>query len=187
MPERDSLASSRVACCRPVNGSDPDETGGLSHVDAQGRARMVDVSHKPATARIARATARLRLDASARELLWQGKLPKGEALAVARIAGIQAAKETARLIPLCHPLPLSSVAIDFARDGDDAVRIDVEARTVAPTGVEMEAMTAAAVAALCLYDMAKAVCRGAVVEHVALVHKSGGKSGSWDRPGGGGR
>ena len=106
---------------------------------------------------------------------------KGEALAVARIAGIQAAKDTARLIPLCHPLPLSSVAVDFETVDDDALRITAEARTVAATGVEMEALTAAAVAALCLYDMTKALCRGAVVERVQLLHKSGGKSGSWDR------
>ena len=157
---------------------DPD--GALTHVDAQGRAAMVDVSGKAATARRAVAHSVLRVDAPTRELLWAGRLPKGEALAVARIAGIQAAKDTARLIPLCHPLPLSHVAIEFAPEGDDAVAITASAATVAGTGVEMEAMTAAAVAALVLYDMVKSRCRSACVEHVRLLHKSGGKSGTWD-------
>ena len=112
-----------------------------------------------------------------------GQLPKGEALAVARIAGIQAAKETPRLIPLCHTLSLSQVAVDFAPLGDDAVRITAEAKTTGPTGVEMEALVAASVAALTLYDMCKALCRGATVEQVRLVHKSGGKSGAWERKG----
>jgi cyclic pyranopterin phosphate synthase len=154
----------------------------LSHLDAQGRAAMVDVSGKPATARIAVAEATLRLDGPVRAQLMAGQLPKGEALAVARIAGIQAAKETPRLIPLCHPLALSQVAVDFAPLGDDAVHITAEARTTGPTGVEMEALVAASVAALTLYDMCKAVCRGAAIENVRLLHKSGGKSGTWERP-----
>lgn len=148
---------------------------------------MVDVSGKPATARRAVAHADIRLDAGTRDLLFAGQLPKGEALAVARVAGIQAAKDTSRLIPLCHALPLGHVGVDFAPVGSDAVRIVVEATTVAGTGVEMEAMTGAAVAALTIYDMVKARCRGACIERVHLVHKSGGKSGTWDQaptPGG---
>jgi cyclic pyranopterin phosphate synthase len=144
---------------------------------------MVDVAGKPATARTAIAEATIRLDARTRALLMAGELPKGEALAVARIAGIQAAKETARLIPLCHPLALSSVAVEFAEAGDDGVRVAAMARTTAPTGVEMEAMVAASVAALTIYDMAKGSCRGAVIEAVQLVHKSGGASGVWQRSG----
>lgn len=144
---------------------------------------MVDVSGKAATARRAIAHAEIRLDATTRDLLFAGQLPKGEALAVARVAGIQAAKDTSRLIPLCHPLPLSHVAIDFAPVGGDLVRVVVETATVAGTGVEMEAMTGAAVAALTIYDMVKARCRSACVEQVRLVHKSGGKSGTWNAPG----
>jgi cyclic pyranopterin phosphate synthase len=160
----------------------PDDAEGLTHVDAQGRARMVDVSAKPPTLRVARAAATVRLTAAVRAQLWSGQLPKGEALGVARLAGIQAAKETARLIPLCHALPLSHVGVDFEDDGADGLRITAEARTVAATGVEMEAMTAAAVAALTVYDMVKGVCRGAAIERVELLHKSGGRSGAWDRP-----
>ncbi len=143
---------------------------------------MVDVSQKPATARRAVAHALVRLDAATRDLLLAGQLPKGEALAVARVAGIQAAKDTARLIPLCHSLPLSHVVVDFAAEGDACVRIVASAATVASTGVEMEAMTAAAVAALTVYDMVKGRCRGACIEAVRLVHKSGGKSGTWNAP-----
>jgi cyclic pyranopterin monophosphate synthase len=156
---------------------------GLTHVDARGRAQMVDVSAKPATARRAVAEAFVHLDAATRDLLLLGRLPKGEALAVARIAGIQAAKDTARLVPLCHPLPLSHVAVEFAAEGTERVRIVAETATVAGTGVEMEAMTAAMVAALTVYDMVKARCRGAVIENVRLLHKSGGKSGTWNAPG----
>jgi cyclic pyranopterin phosphate synthase len=152
----------------------------LTHVDARGRANMVDVSAKAATARRAIAHAEIHLDAATRDLLLAGALPKGEALAVARVAGIQAAKETARLIPLCHPLPLSHVAIAFEPVGAHALRVVVEAATTAPTGVEMEAMTGAAVAALTVYDMVKARCRGARITEVRLVHKSGGKSGTWN-------
>jgi cyclic pyranopterin phosphate synthase len=168
---------------RAVNDpQSPPSADGLTHVDARGRAHMVDVSAKAPTARRAIAHAELRLDASTRELLFAGLLPKGEALAVARIAGIQAAKETSRLIPLCHPLPLSHVAIDFAPLGEAGVRVIAETATVAGTGVEMEAMTAAAVAALTVYDMVKGRCRGATIEQVRLVHKSGGKSGTWEAP-----
>ncbi len=143
---------------------------------------MVDVSQKPATVRIARAAATVRLEPAVRDRLLRGDLPKGEALATARIAGIQAAKETSRLIPLCHPLPLSHAAVDFAALGDDRVEVLAEARTTAATGVEMEAMTAAAVAALTIYDMVKGLCRGARIEGIELRHKSGGRSGTWDLP-----
>ncbi|MCC7395451.1 MAG: cyclic pyranopterin monophosphate synthase MoaC [Planctomycetes bacterium] len=140
---------------------------------------MVDVGGKAATRREAVAEATVRLDAATRELLLSGRLPKGEALAVARIAGIQAGKDTARLIPLCHPLPLSQLRIEFEPAGDDAVRVEALAVTVGPTGVEMEALVAASIAALTIYDMVKARCRGATVERVRLLHKSGGKSGVW--------
>ncbi|MBL8755623.1 MAG: cyclic pyranopterin monophosphate synthase MoaC [Planctomycetes bacterium] len=175
-----------AGCAGTLGGvtSDPSvPPHGLTHQDAQGKARMVDVSHKPATVRVAVATARIRLDAETRALLLAGKLEKGEALAVARIAGIQAGKDTARLVPLCHPLALSHLDVEFAAEGEAAVRITTTARTVAGTGVEMEAMTAASVAALVLYDMTKARCRGAVVDDVKLLHKSGGKSGVWNAPG----
>lgn len=161
---------------------DPLHPDGLTHVDGRGRANMVDVGAKPATSRRAVAEAIVRLDAATRAVLFAGQLPKGEALAVARVAGIQAAKDTARLIPLCHPLPLARVAVDFAPHGDDAVRVTCEASTVGPTGVEMEAMTGAAVAGLTIYDMVKARCRDAVVSSLRLVHKSGGKSGVFDAP-----
>lgn len=144
---------------------------------------MVDVSTKAATHRVARAEAIFRLDPDIRELLLTGKLKKGEALAVARIAGIQAAKLTDRLIPLCHSLALDHVRIDFEPHGEDMVRITAEAATTGPTGVEMEAMTAASVAGLTLYDMVKGRCRGARIERVRLIHKSGGKSGTWDAAG----
>ncbi len=165
------------------------DSAGLTHVDAAGRARMVDVSDKPATRRTAIAEATVRLDAAVRARLLVGDLPKGEALAVARVAGIQAAKETARLIPLCHPLPLSQVSVGFVPVGDDRIAVVAEARTTGPTGVEMEALTAAAIAALTIYDMVKALCRGAVIENVQLRHKSGGASGDYDRaaPAGGAR
>lgn len=150
-------------------------------MDGRGQANMVDVGDKALTKRRAVAEAVIRLDATTCGLLFAGKLPKGEALAVARVAGIQAAKETSRLIPLCHSLALSHAGVEFAPHGDDAVRITAEAATVSGTGVEMEAMAAASIAALTVYDMVKARCRAAVIETVQLVHKSGGKSGTFDR------
>lgn len=142
---------------------------------------MVDVGAKLATERVARAEALVRVGRSALAALRAGSLAKGEAFAVARIAGIQAAKDTARLIPLCHPLAVSSVRVDLEPAGKDAVHIVAEARCTGPTGVEMEAMTAASVAALTLYDMCKGVERGITIEQVRLVHKSGGRSGTWER------
>ncbi|MCA1905531.1 MAG: cyclic pyranopterin monophosphate synthase MoaC [Desulfarculus sp.] len=152
----------------------------LTHLDQRGQAHMVDVGHKPPTQRQAKARARLRLTPPTLALLSAGHLPKGDALAVARIAGIQAAKRTPDLIPLCHPLPLSAVAVDLTLE-EDGVLIEATAKTTANTGVEMEAMTAAAVAALALYDMIKGVERGAFIEGVWLLEKSGGKSGVWQR------
>lgn len=179
------------APARPTGGGAARPPGGaaaqagsapLTHQDEAGRARMVDVSQKPSTLRTARAAATVRLGAELRARLLAGTLPKGEALAVARIAGIQAAKDTARLVPLCHPVALSQIAVDFEPSGDGALRVTAEARTVGPTGVEMEALCAAAVAALTIYDMVKAQGRGVSIERVELLHKSGGRSGTWDRP-----
>ena len=152
---------------------------GLTHVDSRGQANMVDVGAKPQTARRAVAEAIIRLDKETCSLLFAGRLPKGEALAVARIAGIQAAKETSRLIPLCHSLSLSHAGVQFEPCGDDAVRILAEASTVSGTGVEMEAMTAASIAALTVYDMVKAVEKGMRIEGIRLLEKTGGKSGTY--------
>ena len=141
---------------------------------------MVDVGAKPISDRRAVAQAVVRMAPSTAALVAAGGGPKGDVIGVARIAGIQAAKQTAALIPLCHPLPLSFVDVEIAV-GDDRVTITAEARTSGQTGVEMEAMTAASVAALTVYDMVKGVERGVTVEEVALVAKSGGKSGDWRR------
>ena len=154
----------------------------LSHLDDTGQARMVDVSAKPATDRRALARATVELSPETARLIQRGDAPKGEVLGTARIAGIQAAKRTAELIPLCHPLPLSYVGVDAAVDSDrGSVTLTAEARTTGPTGVEMEALTAAAVAALTVYDMVKGVDRGARVTEVVLLEKSGGRSGEWRR------
>ncbi len=153
-------------------------SAGLSHVRADGTAHMVDVSGKQATVREAVAEAVLETRADVVALIAEGDLPKGDALAVARIAGIMAAKQTSSLIPLCHPLPLSKVTVDFEPDGG-RVRISALVRTTALTGVEMEALTAASVAALTLYDMIKAVDRHAVINGTRVLSKSGGKSGDW--------
>ena len=151
-----------------------------SHLDAQGRARMVDVTGKSETERYAEASGRVRMADATREVLFRGVAQKGDVLAVARIAGIQAAKRTGELIPLCHPLPLTDVQIDF-REIEDGVVITAGARTVGRTGVEMEALTAVSVAALTVYDMLKAIDRGMEILDVRLEMKSGGKSGTWQR------
>lgn len=151
---------------------------GLSHLDDKGSARMVDVGDKPATRRQARARARVSLSPATLELLARGGLPKGDAFAVARLAGIMAAKQTPALIPLCHPLPLSSVQVELTPE-EASVLIEARVATTAPTGVEMEALTAAAVAALALYDMIKGVERGAAISGVWLEEKSGGRSGHY--------
>ena len=157
--------------------SDPSFT----HLDQKGQARMVDVSSKASSLRVARARARVELPSHVRKALLDGELPKGEALGVARVAGIQAAKETPRLIPLCHPISLSSVEITIEPVGEQAIEIQAEVRCTGTTGVEMEAMTAVSVCALTLYDMCKALHRGIRVTDVELLHKSGGKSGVWNR------
>ena len=153
---------------------------GLSHLDEAGHARMVDVSAKDVTTRTATATGRVDLAADCVALLRSGGVPKGDVLAVARIAGIMAAKKTAELVPLCHPLALSSVAVDLLVD-DGGVAITATVRTTDRTGVEMEALTAVAVAGLTVIDMIKAVDRAAVLGQVQVQAKSGGRSGTWQR------
>jgi cyclic pyranopterin monophosphate synthase len=154
---------------------------GLTHLDAAGQARMVDVSGKDVTARSATATGTVLLSAEAIAALRAGQVPKGDALAVARIAGIQGAKRTPELIPLCHPIGLHAVAVDLAVT-DVGVRITCTARTADRTGVEMEALTAVSVAALALVDMIKAVDPAAVITDIRVEEKTGGKTGSWHRP-----
>ena len=152
----------------------------LTHVDASGAARMVDVSGKDVTSRVAVATGRVQVSPTVVGLLRGEGVPKGDALGVARVAGIMAAKRTPELVPLCHPLAISGVAVDLAV-ADDAVEITVTVRTTDRTGVEMEALTAVSVAALTVVDMVKAVDKGAVISEVRLESKSGGKSGDWTR------
>ena len=154
---------------------------GLTHIDESGHARMVDVSGKDVTARQARATGRVLLSAAAIAALRAGEVPKGDALAVARIAGIQGAKRTPDLIPLCHPIALHSVAVDLTV-GDDAVLIEATVRTADRTGVEMEALTSVTVAGLALIDMVKAIDPAAVISDVRVEEKTGGKTGTWRRP-----
>lgn len=153
---------------------------GLTHLDGRGHARMVDVGDKEVTRRRAVATARVRTRPDVIDLIRDGRAPKGDVLAVARVAGIMAAKETHRLIPLCHPLPLDAVAVELTLE-QDAVAVRAEARTAGRTGVEMEALTAASVAALTVYDMLKAVDRAMVIQRVRLEEKEGGKSGRFVR------
>ncbi len=152
----------------------------LSHLDARGQARMVDVSAKEQTTRTAVARGRVRLPAAAYEALAESRLAKGDALAIARLAGIQGAKETSRLIPLCHPLPLDHCSVDLELDPEaSSVIITATARTRARTGVEMEALTAVSVAALALHDTCKSAAKGIVIEEIARLRKEGGKSGTW--------
>jgi cyclic pyranopterin phosphate synthase len=154
----------------------------LTHLDATGRARMVDVGAKPMSERRAVARAVVRVSPQTAQAILAGEAPKGDVIGVARIAGIQAAKRTAELIPLCHPLALSFVGVEGVVDPDaGAVTLTAEARTTGQTGVEMEALTAAAVAALTVYDMVKGIERGAEIGAVALLEKSGGRSGAWHR------
>jgi len=159
----------------------PDPAPALTHVDASGAARMVDVSGKQPTTRTALATGVLRTTAEVVRLLQQGNLPKGDALATARIAGIMAAKRTPDLVPLCHPLSLSAVSVDLEVRAAE-VLISATVRTTDRTGVEMEALTAVAVAGLTLHDMIKAVDPAAVLDAVRVERKDGGKTGTWTRP-----
>ncbi len=153
---------------------------GFSHLDEAGNARMVDVSGKDVTARTASASGRVDLSAECVALLRSGGVPKGDVLAVARVAGIMGAKKTPELVPLCHPLALSSVEVDLIVD-DAGVAVTATVRTTDRTGVEMEALTAVSVACLTVVDMTKAVDRAAVIRDVQVDTKSGGRSGSWAR------
>lgn len=150
----------------------------LTHLDDAGNAAMVDVSAKAETLREAVAEGRITMSAEALAAIRDGAVKKGDVLATARIAGIMAAKKTSELIPLCHPLMLSKVAVDFAFE-DDGIRVTALARLSGPTGVEMEALTAASVALLTIYDMAKALDKGMVIGGLRLLEKRGGKSGDW--------
>jgi cyclic pyranopterin phosphate synthase len=152
----------------------------LTHFDAQGQAHMVDVSAKAATHRVAVAVGRIVMQPATLALVASGQARKGDVLGVARVAAIQGAKRTADLIPLCHPLPLTRVAIDFRLDeAASAVHVEARVETVGPTGVEMEALTAAQVALLTIYDMCKAADRGMVMDGIRVSEKRGGKSGDW--------
>ena len=154
----------------------------LTHLDDAGRAHIVDVSEKAVTVREATASACVRMQAATLEAIVGGEMRKGDVLAVARISGIQAAKKCSELIPLCHPLPLSSVKIDLVPDEDlPGVQIEATCKVTGQTGVEMESLTAASIAALTLYDMCKAIDRGMTIENTQLTHKSGGASGEWQR------
>ena len=153
----------------------------LTHIDEAGAARMVDVSGKPATLRTATAEGRIRMSGAAAAAIRDSQVAKGDVLATARIAGIMAAKRTAELIPLCHPLPLSGVELDLTVEGDTIVAT-ATVRTTYVTGVEMEAMTAVSVALLTVYDMAKAIDKAMVIEGIRLLTKTGGKSGDWIAP-----
>lgn len=152
----------------------------LTHLDERGRARMVDVGGKPDTERIAVARAEVHLAPETLALVREGKAAKGDVLAVARVAGIMAAKKTPELIPLCHPIMLTSVKVELAFQ-EWGIEVQARTRTTGPTGVEMEALTAVSVAALTIYDMLKAVERGITISNIGLVRKEGGKSGVWER------
>jgi cyclic pyranopterin phosphate synthase len=153
----------------------------LSHFDEHGASRMVDTSDKPETLRQARASGLVRMAPTTAALIRDRALAKGDVLEVARLAGIMAAKRTGDLIPLCHPLPLTSVALDLAFAAENLLRIEATVRVFGRTGVEMEALTAVSVAALTVYDMCKAVDRGMAVEQIRLEEKSGGRSGTFRR------
>ncbi|MDJ0496784.1 MAG: cyclic pyranopterin monophosphate synthase MoaC [Acidimicrobiia bacterium] len=152
----------------------------FAHLDDQGNARMVDVGAKDATVRVAVAEAVVTLSDTVRTRLFAGDLPKGDALGVARVAAIMAAKQTANLVPLCHPIPIDGIDV-VVEECSAGARVEVTARTSAKTGIEMEAMTAAAIGALTIYDMVKGLDRGAEIGPVRLLRKSGGKSGDWQR------
>jgi cyclic pyranopterin phosphate synthase len=153
----------------------------LTHLDERGRAKMVDVSSKSVTARRAKAEGRIRMSPDTLERIFEGDLPKGDVLAVARVAGVLAAKRTSELIPLCHPLPIESLEVTFEKEGPGVLHVVSEVGVTAKTGAEMEALTAVSVAALTVYDMCKAVDRAIEIDQVHLVEKSGGKSGHYRR------
>lgn len=180
---RGSCTVARYSTCVPLEPpvTTPPPGDRLTHVDDQGAARMVDVSEKATTARTAVAAGRVRVSPKVVELLRGEGVPKGDALAVARIAGIMGAKKTPDLVPLCHPIAVSGVTVDLTV-ADDAVEITATVRTADRTGVEMEALTAVAVAGLTVIDMVKAVDKGATIESVRVLSKTGGKSGDWFAP-----
>jgi len=153
---------------------------GLTHFDSQGRAVMVDVTEKPVTSRTATARAKITLRPETLAIILAGTAKKGDVLGTARLAGIMAAKRTADLIPLCHPLPITAVTLDL-QPGENAIEIEATIRTTGQTGVEMEALTAASIAALTIYDMCKAIDRGMRIEALRVVHKDGGKSGRFEQ------
>jgi cyclic pyranopterin phosphate synthase len=161
--------------------SEQGEKTPLSHLGAGGEARMVDVSRKDVTAREATASAVVHMRSAVLDALMSGTLPKGDALATARVAGVLAAKRTSEWIPMCHPLPLDCVTIDFRRTGPAEMTLQCTAKTEARTGVEMEALTGAAAAALTLYDMAKSADKAIVIGPIQLERKTGGKSGAYER------
>ena len=153
----------------------------LTHLNEHGEASMVDISHKPATLRTAEACATIKMKASTLEMIMDGSAPKGDVLACARIAGIMAAKRTAELIPLCHPIALTQVSVEFEPEGLDTIKITARTACHHSTGVEMEALTAASLAALTIYDMCKAVDRGMEIVNIGLLKKSGGLSGDYEK------
>ena len=153
----------------------------LSHFDSSGASRMVDVGDKQVSRRVARASGLVRMATETLKLIRDKQTAKGDVLEVARLAGIMATKRTADLIPLCHPLPIESVTIDFAFEGEQSLRIDATVQVEAKTGIEMEALTAVSVAALTVYDMCKSVDRSITIERIQLEEKSGGRSGHWKR------
>jgi cyclic pyranopterin phosphate synthase len=156
----------------------------LTHFDAQGQAHMVDVAGKDVTHRVARATGRIRMQPATLELIASGSAKKGDVIGIARVAAIQATKRTADLVPLCHPLPITRVAVDFTLDrAGSYVTCTAQVETLGRTGVEMEALTAVQVGLLTVYDMCKAADRGMVMEGIRLLEKHGGKSGDWVAPG----
>lgn len=153
---------------------------GFTHLDDEGNARMVNVAAKDVTERVAVAEAHVAMSDSVRQRLFAGDLPKGDALGVARVAAIMGAKQTPSLVPLCHPIPIDGVDVEIV-ESETGVVVTVTARTTAKTGIEMEAMTAASIGAVALYDMVKGLDRGVEIASVRLLHKSGGKSGEWNR------
>ena len=166
-----------------MNDSSPPSAAGLTHFDAQGQAHMVDVGAKAETRRVARAAGSIRMQPATLAAIAGGSAKKGDVLGVARVAAIQAAKRTADLIPLCHPLPLTHVKVEFAiDDAASAVHCTVQCETLGRTGVEMEALTAVQVGLLTVYDMVKAIDRGMVITDVRVLEKHGGKSGDWTNP-----
>ena len=170
-----ALAAAPAAAAVPAPGTSP-----LTHFDAQGQAHMVDVAAKAETHRVARAAGTIRMLPATFALVASGQAKKGDVLGVARIAAIQGAKRTAELIPLCHPLPITRVVVEFTLDeAAHAVHCSAQVETLGRTGVEMEALTAVQVGLLTVYDMCKAADRGMVIDHVRVLSKSGGKSGDW--------